>query len=40
VYLGSTYHFMETVPPIGTLCATLQVPSGNVTHTTTMNGNC
>jgi hypothetical protein len=40
VYLGSTYQFTETVPPIGTVCATLDVPSGNVTHTTTMNGNC
>jgi hypothetical protein len=30
----------ETVPPIGTVCATLLVPSGSVTHATIMNENC
>lgn len=37
-YQGATYTFVEYVPPIGTLCATLHVPSGNVTTSTVMNG--
>jgi hypothetical protein len=37
-YQGATYNFAEYVPPIGTLCATLHVPSGNVTTSTVMNG--
>ncbi len=38
VYQGSTYHFTATVPPIGTSCVTLHVPSANVTTTFVMNG--
>lgn len=37
-YQGATFNFSEQVPPIGTLCATLHVPSGNVTTSTVMNG--
>jgi hypothetical protein len=40
VYQGKTYSFTSTVPPIGWSCATLRVPSGNVTTTSTMNGPC
>jgi hypothetical protein len=38
VYQGATYRFTEDVPPIGTLCVTLHVPSGNVTTAAVMNG--
>ncbi len=38
-YQGRTYNFTAGVPPIGTACVTLHVPSGNVTTTTVMNGN-
>jgi hypothetical protein len=37
-YQGQTYSFSATVPPIGTSCVTLHVPSGNVTTATVMNG--
>jgi hypothetical protein len=36
-YQGRTYGFSAGVPPIGTSCVTLHVPSGNVTRLTTMN---
>jgi hypothetical protein len=39
IYQGGTYKFSSEVPPIGTACVTLHVPSGNVTTTTVMNGN-
>lgn len=38
IYQGVTYKFVEDIPPIGTLCVTLQVPSGDVTTTSVMNG--
>jgi len=38
-YKGSTYNFTAAVPPIGTACLTLHVPSGSVTTSTVMNGN-
>jgi hypothetical protein len=38
VYEGQTYTFTTGVPPIGSACVTLYVPSGNVTTTTVMNG--
>jgi hypothetical protein len=38
-YQGRTYNFASSVPPIGTACVTLHVPSGRVTTTTVMNGN-
>jgi hypothetical protein len=38
-YQGRTFHFVASVPPIGTNCVTLHVPSGNVTSATVMNGN-
>jgi len=38
-YQGRTYNFVAGVPPIGTNCVTLHLPSGNVTKTTVMNGN-
>jgi len=37
-YLGGTYTFTAYVPPVGTHCATLYVPSGNVTITFVANG--
>jgi hypothetical protein len=38
-YQEATYSFVvNNVPPIGIVCVTLHVPSGNVTNTTTMNG--
>ena len=37
-YQGLTYSFSATVPPMGTSCVTLHVPSGNVTTATVMNG--
>jgi heme/copper-type cytochrome/quinol oxidase subunit 2 len=37
-YQGQAYAFSATVPPIGTSCVTLHVPSGNVTTTSVMNG--
>ncbi len=37
-YQGTAYRFTENVPPIGSLCVTLHVPSGNITSTTVMNG--
>ncbi len=39
-YQGQTYSFSAEVPPIGTNCVTLLVPSGSVQTTTTMNGTC
>ena len=38
VYQGTAYNLSSDVPPIGTSCVTLHVPSGNVTTTTVMNG--
>jgi len=40
MYEGATFHFSAAVPPIGTSCVTLGVPSGNVTRTAIMNGTC
>ena len=37
-YQGRTYDFSAGVPPVGSSCVTLHVPSGNVTTTTAMNG--
>jgi hypothetical protein len=37
IYQGRTYSFSAGVPPIGTGCVALHVPSGNVTRLTTMN---
>ncbi len=37
-YQGQEYSFSATVPPIGTSCVTLHIPSGNVTTTSVMNG--
>jgi hypothetical protein len=37
-YQGKTYNFSAGVPPIGTACVTLHVPSGSVTTKTVMNG--
>ena len=37
-YLGGTYTFTASIPPVGTHCATLYVPSGNVTITFVANG--
>jgi len=39
-YQGGTYDFSSSVPPIGTTCVTLHVPSGSVTTTTNMSGFC
>jgi hypothetical protein len=36
-YQGKTYNFSELVPPIGTSCVTLYVPSGSVSSTVVMN---
>jgi len=38
-YQGRTYNFSASVPPIGSECATLHVPSGSVTTKTVINGN-
>ena len=38
-YQGGTRNFSASVPPIGTSCLTLHVPSGSVTSTTVMNVN-
>jgi hypothetical protein len=40
IYQGASYNFSSEVPPVGTACVTLRVPSGNVTTTTVMSGNC
>ena len=40
IYQGRTYAFTSDVPPVGTNCVTLHVPSGNVTMMNVMNGNC
>ena len=37
-YGGAPYNFTAYVPPVGTNCVTFQVPSGNMTSTTVMNG--
>jgi hypothetical protein len=37
-YQGKTYNFAGAIPPIGTDCVTLIVPSGNVSFITVMNG--
>ena len=37
-YQGKTYNFSEDVPPVGTSCVTLHVPSGSVSTRTVMNG--
>jgi hypothetical protein len=37
-YQGETYNFAGGIPPIGTECVTLHVPSGNVSSSTVMNG--
>jgi hypothetical protein len=39
-YQSGTYNFATDIPPIGTNCVTLHVPSGNVTGATVMNGIC
>ena len=39
-YQGGTYNFTTDIPPIGANCATFHIPSGAVTSTTIMNGNC
>ncbi|MDA4119700.1 MAG: hypothetical protein OK436_03840, partial [Thaumarchaeota archaeon] len=39
-YQGKTYNFTTSIAPIGSACVTLDVPSGNVTTTITMNGLC
>jgi len=39
-YQGGIYNFTADIPPIGANCATFHVPSGTVTSTTVMNGNC
>jgi len=38
-YQGKTYNFSEAIPPIGSECVTLHVPSGSVTTKLVMNGN-
>ncbi len=38
IYQGETYAFSATVPPLGTSCVTLRVPSGNVTTASVVNG--
>lgn len=38
VYQGATYKLTGLVPPVGTACVTLHVPSGNVTRVTNMSG--
>jgi hypothetical protein len=38
-YQDKAYNFSETIPPIGSECVTLHVPSGSVTAKTVMNGN-
>jgi hypothetical protein len=37
-YEGETYNFSTVIPPMGTSCVTLQVPSGNVTSSAVANG--
>ena len=37
-YQGGMYTFAAPVPPVGTHCATLCVPSGNVTIAFVANG--
>jgi len=39
LYGQKTYIFNSPIPPVGSNCVTLHVPSGNVTSTTVMNGN-
>jgi hypothetical protein len=39
-YQGGTYNFSSLVPPVGTTCVTLHVPSGSLTSTTMMSGFC
>jgi len=39
-YQGGTYNFSSLVPPVGTTCVTLHVPSGSLTTTTEMSGFC
>jgi hypothetical protein len=39
-YQGGTYDFSALVPPVGTTCVTLHVPSGSLNTTTTMSGLC
>jgi hypothetical protein len=38
VYQGRTYGFSAGYPPVGSNCATISVPSGNVNNTNVMNG--
>jgi len=38
VYQGRTYSFSAGYPPVGSNCATVSVPSGNVNNTNVMNG--
>jgi len=38
-YQGKSFSFSETIPPIGSECVTLHVPSGSVTTKQVMNGN-
>ena len=37
-FQGKTYDFSAAIPPVGTNCATFQVPSGTMNSTTVMNG--
>jgi hypothetical protein len=37
-YQGGIYNFTTNIPPVGTNCVTLFVPSGNMNSTTVMNG--
>ncbi len=39
-YQGKTYDFSSSVPPVGSNCTTLSVPSGDVSTVFTMNGPC
>jgi hypothetical protein len=38
-YQDKKYNFSETIPPMGTECVALHVPSGSVTTKTVVNGN-
>jgi hypothetical protein len=39
-YQGGAYNFSALVPPVGTSCVTLHVPSGNVTSRVVMGSYC
>ena len=38
-YQNKTYDFTSLIPPVGTNCVTLRIPSGNVSTVNVMNGN-